>query len=255
MTQSRPKKRGQILVQVIVFGAIAVYIASALVNWAVTNIRETSWAYDKERALQIAEVGVEYYRWHLAHAPTDFRDGTSQAGPYVHNFYDKDGNLIGHFSLNITPPPVGSSLVTVDSVGTVTTNAAVSRTIEAKLAKPSIAKYAVIANDVMRFGVGTEVFGLIHSNKGIHFDGLAHNLVTSAVASYTDPDYTGGPEFGVYTRVSPVDPLPPAAVPVRTDVFQVGRQFPVPAVDFGGITVDLAQMKSEIGRASCRERV
>jgi hypothetical protein len=98
---------------------------------------------------------------------------------------------------------------------------------------------------VMRFGTGTEIFGLVHSNYGIHFDGLAHNLVTSAVSSYKDPDYSGGPEFGVYTRVPPVDPLPPAAVPTRTDVFAAGRQFPVPAIDFPGITADLAQMKSD----------
>jgi hypothetical protein len=88
------------------------------------------------------------------------------------------------------------------------------------------------------------VFGPIHSNGGIRFDGLAHNLVTSARSSYDDPDHSGGNEFGVHTHVSPTDPLPPAAVPVRSDVFVAGRQFPVPVVDFAGFTTDLAAIKT-----------
>jgi hypothetical protein len=96
----------------------------------------------------------------------------------------------------------------------------------------------------MRFGEGTEIFGPIHSNNGIRFDGLAHNIISSGVASYDDPDHTGANEFGVHTHISPTDPLPPASVPSRPDVFETGRQFPVPNIDFTGITADLAQMKS-----------
>jgi hypothetical protein len=118
------------------------------------------------------------------------------------------------------------------------------RKLEAKLAIPSLAKYAVVANDKMRFGAGTEIFGPIHSNDGIRFDGLAHNIISSTKASYIDPDHGGSAEFGVHTHVAPVDPLPPAAVPNRPDVFQAGRQFPIPAVDFAGITSDLATIKT-----------
>jgi hypothetical protein len=45
--------------------------------------------------------------------------------------------------------------------------------------------------------------------------------------------------------VAPVDPLPPVAVPNRADVFMAGRQFPVAAVDFAGITANLAQIKAD----------
>ena len=85
--------------------------------------------------------------------------------------------------------------------------------------------------------------GEIHSNKGVRFDGLAYNLIASALSSYDDPDHSGGNEFGVHTHVSPVDPSPPASVPTRTDVFTVGRQFPVPEVDFVGIIQTLSQIK------------
>src|SRR3989338_3294862 len=238
-------KRGQILIQVIVFGSIAVYLFSGLVGWTALNIKASREAFNREQALQIAEAGVDYYRWHLAHAPTDFQDGTGGPGPYVHDFRDKDGNIIGQFSLTITPPALGSTLVVVESTGNLNADTPVLRKIAAQLAKPSIAKYAVVANAAMRFGSGTEVFGPIHSNGGIRFDALAHNVVTSAVAAYDDPDHSGANEFGVHTHVAPTDPLPPASVPARTDVFEAGRQFPVPAVDFAGITADLAQMKTD----------
>jgi len=236
---------GYLLIQVIVFGAIAISLLGALTGWALVDIKASRQAGNKELAIQIAEAGIDYYRWHLAHAPTDYQDGTSQAGPYVHDFFDKNENLIGQFTLEITPPLLGSTLVTVKSTGQTVAEPNLTRTIRVKLAKPSIAKYAVVANDVMRFGSGTEIFGPIHSNNGIRFDGLSHNIISSGVASYDDPDHTGANEFGVHTHVSPVDPLPPASVPSRTNVFEIGRQFPVPNVDFTGITADLAKMKTD----------
>ena len=245
MRQKQKYNKGYILIQVIVFGSIAVYLLSALVGWTAVNIKAGRQAINREKSLQIAEAGIDYYRWHLAHAPTDFQDGTGGPGPYIHDFRDKDGNIIGQFSLDITPPPLGSTLVVVKSTGNVIGDTPLPREIVVQFAKPSIAKYAAVANAAMRFGEGTEVFGPIHSNGGIRFDGLAHNVVSSAVASYDDPDHAGGNEFGVHTHVNPVDPLPPAAAPSRPDIFEVGRQFPVPSVDFSGITADLAQMKSD----------
>jgi hypothetical protein len=136
--------------------------------------------------------------------------------------------------------------VKVRSTGTISTDSSISRTILATLAIPSLAKYAVVANQNMRFGAGTEVFGPIHSNAGIRFDGISHNLITSSVSTYNDPDgddCNNNNSFGVHTCVNPDDPSPPAAVPSRPDVFMAGRQFPVQSFDFNGLTVDLSQMK------------
>lgn len=241
----KANNQGQILIQVIVFGSIAIYFIGGFAGWAIMNLKVARHTFNREQAIQIAESGVDYYRWHLAHAPTDFQDGTGGPGPYIHDFKNKDGNIIGQFTLDITPPPLGSTLVKIKSTGRVNADANISRTIITNLAKPSFAKYAVVANAKMRFGEGTEVFGPIHSNQGIRFDGLAHNVVSSAVADYDDPDHGGGNEFGVHTHISPIDPLPPNPVPSRIDVFKAGRQFPVPAIDFAGITADLAQMKAD----------
>jgi hypothetical protein len=111
--------------------------------------------------------------------------------------------------------------------------------------RPSWSENIVLANDFLRFGAGTETFGPIHSNYGIRFDGVAHNIISSSVSDFNDPDHTGGNEFGVHTHDSPTDPLPPAAVPSRTDVFEAGRDFPVATTDFNGVLGDLNYMKSE----------
>ena len=254
--KSRFKKQGYMIIQALVFGGIGLVLIGGLVGFAQVNIKAARLFVMREKAFQIAEAGVEYYRWHLAHAPEDYQDGTGAPGPYVHNYKDKDGNVIGSFTLTITPPPVGSTVVTVISQGKVNEDASISRKIEAKMAIPSLSKFAVVANAAMRFGEGTEVFGPIHSNEGIRFDGLAHNIVSSAKLDYDDPDHNGANEFGVHThlRAPPQtgtnpnfvpEEAPPSTLIDRPDVFMAGRLFPVPAVDFAGLTADMAGIKAD----------
>lgn len=248
---------GYLLLEVLVFGAAAVVIIIGLIAFAATNVKIGRRVVLSEQTFQMAEAGLEYYRWHLAHDPTDYTDGTGLPGPYVKNFYDRDGVLLGTFTLTITPPPLGSTLVTLESVGTSAVDPAVTRTLVSRLAVPSFANFAAVADAIMRFGSGTEVFGPIHSNNGVRFDGLAHNLVTSYLSSYNDPIHTGSNEFAVHTHVNPppgtglnnsfrsLEAPPTNPVPSRPDVFIAGRSFPAPEVDFDTITNDLVQMKAD----------
>lgn len=235
---------GQLSLQVLILGSIATILIAGFVLWARTYVTSVSRAGLKAQAFTIAEAGIEYYRWHLAHAPLDFKDGTTSTGPYVHQYYDKDGDLLGHFALVITPPATGTTIATIQSTGRVNTDSTIQKVIRVKMGLPSFARYSVAANADIRFGEGTNVYGQLHSNGGVRFDGVAYNAVTSAKTDYDDPDHSGGNERAVHTHVSPVDPLPPTALPVRSDVFKAGRQFPVPAVDFNGITSDLANLKA-----------
>lgn len=247
MIAKRKTKSGVIIVNVLVFATIAVTVTIGLVNWGAVVLKTTRTLDAREQAFQIAEAGIEYYRWHLAHNSTDYQDGTGVAGPYVHAVTNVNGDTVGHYSLVITPPLTGSTIVKIRSTGTIVSDPSISRTIQAALAIPSLAKFAVVSNDTVRFGEGTEVYGPIHSNNGVRFDGLAHNIVTSSVTSYNDPDSddcNGGNSFGVHTCLNPDDPSPPSAVPNRPDVFMVGRQFPVQSFDFSGLTVDLSQLKA-----------
>ncbi len=257
MIFSKQKNKGFFLVSTLVFAGIAILLITAVVGGANSVLKLSRSVYERELAFQIAEAGVEYYRWHLAHAPTDFQDGTSGPGPYHHIFYNKEGHRIGIFSLTITPPSIGSTIVTIQSDGQIDANPSIVRKIKVRLAIPSLAKYAVASNVNIRFGEGTEVFGPIHSNGGIRFDGFAHNVVTSALLQYDDPDHSGSQEYGVHThvRVPPAtgvssagllsEQLPPTTTPNRLDVFEAGRVIGAPALNFGGIITDLAQMKAD----------
>lgn len=242
--------------QILIFGAIAIILLSGFLVWAYSTINFVTRYSERSQALEIAEAGIEYYRWHLAHAAQDFQDGTGHNGPYTHNYYDRDGNLIGQFILDIVPPPTGSTVVTITSTGHVNSDQTIEKIIKVKMGVPSFAEYAAISNSNLRYGQGTEVFGPIYSNGGIHFDGIAHNIVSSALSSYNDPDHAGNQEFGVHTHVNippatGVDdtfrPLeaPPNPVMNRNDVFLAGRQFPVPAIDFTGISANLTQIRSD----------
>jgi hypothetical protein len=236
------RSSGDILVSVLVFAAIAITMIIGLVNWGAVLLRSIRNVAAREQAFQIAEAGVDYYQWHLAQSPNDYKDGTTTPQPYVHKFFDRDGNLLGTYSLTITPPPVGSTIVKIVSVGALASGT-VSRTVQETLAIPSLARFAVVANDNMNFGAGTTVFGPIQSNGGIHFDGLANNLVSSAMSTYTDPD-DGSTDYGVYTTASPSErnqtSLP---APSRPGIFTSGRQFPVPSFPFGGLAANLNQLQ------------
>ena len=244
----RSKKReGQLALEVIFFAAIAVILITGFVFWALSFLQLSVRAFNKSLSFSISEAGIEYYRWHLAHDNDDFWDGqgSTSTGPYVHSYYDKDGNVIGQFSLEITPPLSGSTIVIIESTGSVTADSSVSKVIRVKFGIPSFAKYAVAANDTMRFGAGTEVFGEIVSNGRVRFDGFAHNFVRSALPTSTDTDSDACVTnvWGVHTCVAPPDPSPPTPLPPRLDVFSVGREVGVPALNFVGMTQDLADLK------------
>ena len=241
------EEKGMLVIQMMVFAAVVVMVIGALSSFASISIKAGRIAYNREQAFQASEAGIDYYRWHLAHAPSDYQDGAGGAGPYVHSLKDKNGTTVGQFSLLITAPPLGSTKVEIESTGNSALDPSFVRKIESQVAKPSIAKYSVAGHSAMRFGVGTEVFGPIHVNGGIRFDGLAHNVVTSGATTYTDTDgdaCTGSNSWGVHTCLSPADTVSPTAFPARPDVFEAGRLISQPTITFSGFTADLAVLKA-----------
>jgi hypothetical protein len=239
----RTQRTAQIAIQMLFLAAIVVTLIGGFISLSASFLQLSVRAQDKLQAFSIAEAGIEYYRWHLAHAPQDFQDGTGHAGPYVHPYYDKDGNQIGQFTLAITPPPSGSTIVSIESIGTVLADSSIQKIIQVRMGIPSFAKYAWVLNDNVVFGSTAQVFGIIDSNAGIHFNGVAHNLVESALTTYTDPDINKT-EWAVYTDGPPADPQPPTTLPTSSAQFLAGRTLGVPAVDFAGITQDLSTIKA-----------
>ena len=238
-------RSGQLSISVLFFATISVVLLTGFIFLATSLLQLSLRELNRSQAFTIAEAGIEYYRWHLAHDTDDFQDGTGQAGPYVHDYYDKDGVKIGTFTLTITPPPTGSTVVTIRSQGQVEADPSISKIIEVRLGIASLARIQLAVNSDLEIGSTTEIFGEVMANGGIRFDGYAHNTVKSALEEYDDLSHGGQEEFGVHTHRGTVDPEPPAAVPSRPDVFAAGREFPVPAIDFTGLTQDLADLKAD----------
>ncbi|PIR80468.1 hypothetical protein COU24_03885, partial [Candidatus Kuenenbacteria bacterium CG10_big_fil_rev_8_21_14_0_10_39_14] len=128
------------LVFTMLFTVMAVGLSSMIASQHKLGLKKITWA----KAIAIAEAGVNYYRWHLAHAPDDFQDGTGLPGPYVHNYHDNLGNTIGKFSLAITPPSECSNTVIIESTGWLDKDPEVDRTVKVKYGRPSMAQFAFL---------------------------------------------------------------------------------------------------------------
>jgi uncharacterized protein (UPF0333 family) len=239
-------RRGQLSVELLFLAAIVVTLMGGFISLAVSFLNLSVRSQNSEQAFQVAEAGIQYYRWHLAYAPQDFTDGTGQPGPYVHTYYNKSGVAIGQFTLTITPPPPNSKLILVQSTGKLSADNSITKIIVAKMFPSNLMQYNIVQNDDLQIGTGTVIYGPVMANGGIHFDGFAYNTVQSSEYTFNDPSENSSPlEWGVHTDVSPADPSPPSPLPSRPDVFAAGRQLSVPAIDFTALTSVLAQIQSQ----------
>lgn len=222
---------GSILLFVMVFGSISFFlIVMGVTGYAILENRASEHKHNREMAFQVAEAGVNYYRWHLAHNKTDYQDGTGQVGPYIHEFKDKNGTVIGHFSLDIIPPNLGSTIVTVKSTGWLDTQAESKRTLKVRLGFPALTDYAFLTNTDVWIGDNEVVHGKFHANGGIRFDGTTDAPLTSAVPTYTCKSFHG------------------CGNQIKPGIWGAGSStywgFPVPAQDFSAVTAKLAEMKT-----------
>jgi Tfp pilus assembly protein PilX len=236
--QSTTSYSGSILIYNIVIIFIFSLVMIAVLGFATAHLRVLRSTINREMAFQIAEAGVNYYQWHLAHFPTDYWDGSASStpGPFIHDYIDKDTNTkIGEFSLTITPPPVGSTIVTIESVGYTTQNLNQKRKVTARYGILSLAKYAILTNTDVWIGASESVNGEMHANGGIHFDGTGNAPIRSARLTYTCQIYHGcspaQSKAGIWGTAG-----------AATKAFW---QYPVPNIDFASITSDLANIKND----------
>jgi hypothetical protein len=226
---------GFIMITVLVMSFLLSALGLVEVNTLISNERFNLYNSQSAEALNVAEAGINYYLWHLAHNSTDYKDGgttpsTAPYGPYLHDYYDIAGNLLGTYTLWITPPPNGSTVTTVESIGQVP-NFAGARTILAQLGQPSFANYALVDNEQVWFGTGESSIGPVMSNVGVHFDGTNNGPVMSASSTYVPSAQfggTGATENGVWGLGGPKSQW----------------QYPVPSVNFAQVTANLSSLQT-----------
>lgn len=262
------KNAGIITPLVLVIASVLIIFAVSLMNWSLTEHKNAVRKVKKNQSLQVAEAGVNYYKWHLAHNDADFKDGNdwccdedplltfddcaNLCGPYEHEYKDYNGDVIGRFSLLIIPPEVGSTVTAIESIGYAYGNDAVQKKVTSLVGKRSLAEYSFLTNAPIWIGAGESTSGPLHSNGGIRFDDIATAEVTSAVESYNCAG-TGhsctGVKPGIWGAGGPTTFWRPLSEPIITSpsggsVFNIVVP-PAPAIDYNLFSVSLANIKTE----------
>lgn len=244
------RQKGSLLVYTLVILSISSILFAGYVQVILSQVRFGLVKSAREESLQVAEAGIYFYRWYLAHqtggrTKQQIYDFWTDAGdpPYgVGSAWEQDYEGVGRYSITVTPPTsLSSTIAIVESTGWTYKHPEQTRTVRVRFRQPSWSEYSVLCDSDIRFGDGTEAFGPIHSNGGIRFDGVAHNIVSSLQEEYTDPD-THLLKDGVWTNWSgEYNPN------MGNDVFLAGKDFPVAEVEFNGVASDFALIKELSG--------
>lgn len=238
---SNNKKGGYLLVLVLVFGSIFTVIVAGFIGYIITQNQVVNFRHEQQRATDIAEAGLNYYRWFLAHYPGDVTNGTGLPGPHVMQYSDPEGGFIGEYSLEVASSTYCGEISSIDiaSTGHTYVDPSASVTVRGRYSRPSVASYYSITNAGSWFSSSGTVTGPIHSNQGIRMDKAHNSTVSSGLATWWCDSSFGcspsGNRNGVFTTSALANPA----------LFE----FPVAPIDFNGITIGLANMQDKAQNA------
>jgi hypothetical protein len=212
-------KSGSVLVFAIIFLGILSMTTLSFAGLAISQTKLGEILISKEYSLQIAESGLSYARWRLAHNATDYTEETKTLS-------DPEGGVIGSFKVSFTPPSAGSP-AKILSHGWYKTNTGLERILEAQYGRKAFTFYAFLFDKPVWFG-GSNVDGRVHSNTGIRMDATGNSSVTAAQATYSCPALH-------------------ACSGTKPCVWGSGGnqslwKFPVSNIDFNGVTTDLGTL-------------
>lgn len=232
---TRRASRGYFVILTLVFSAVFFTLLSALSGYIFVQKKLQLAKENREKALHLAEAGLDYYKWFLAHNPGDVTDGTGLPGPYVHQVSDPEAGTAGTFSLDIQPETFCGvvSSIRLTSRGATKADPSATRTVAASYVRPSVAAYSHIVDANVWAGADRTINGPYHSNQGVRMDAKHNAKVTSGLLSWLctgtfgcSPSKTQNGVFGAGTPGAPL------------------WEFPVPPVDFNGLTVNLNEIKT-----------
>lgn len=236
---ARPKKirqRGTLLVLILVLGSVLLVILTGFVGYLVTQKTSSTQQVIGAEAREIAEAGLNYYKWYLAHYPNDVTNGTGLPGPYVVPYNDPELGPVGEFSLSVASTTYcgAVSSIEIESTGSTYAKPTLKKTVYARYARPTVAEYSYIINSNVWAGSDRTITGPYHSNGGVRMDGTNNSTVSSGQVNWTCTSTFGcspsSVEDGVFTTGSNAN----------SALFA----FPSAPINFTGLTVDLSQMQS-----------
>src|SRR3990167_4506685 len=87
--------RGVTSLLVIGFMGVFTLILATITSYALEQARYGRALLGREQALHIAEAGLEYYKWFLAHNPSILDAGMGLVSPYTYEVADPEGGSMG----------------------------------------------------------------------------------------------------------------------------------------------------------------
>ncbi len=265
--------RGAIIAYVLIFGSIFILMLAGLLGYISLQLKQSSQKVAWNQSLQIAEAGIEYYRWCV-------NNGVEENCSGQRDYYDAAGRLLGAFSVAAESSSACGqvNLRRIVSSGWAKDYPAVKRTVRTVYGRESVAKYSYVLNANVWIGDDHQINGPYHSNGGIRMDGGNRSLMTSAAIIDDEGKWVCTGSFGCcqwryfwypyykngydctldcpsactvnVTGTKLVDGYPVKDECVCPGIFSTTAnpspdlfKFPVPPFDFNGITVDLGQIK------------
>lgn len=228
-------QRGYLLLLVLVFGSVLFVILSASLGYSIGQSQVINARIQIQQATDIAEAGLNYYRWYLAHYPDDATHGTGSPGPYVEQYFDPEYGAIGEFSISVASSTYCGDVASLEVSSTGHTYEAPEyrRTVSARYVRPTVAEYAYIINSNVWAGASLNIIGPYHTNGGVRMDGANLSTVSSGQSTWNCTSTFGcspsGTRAGVFTTTANANPA----------LFA----FPAAPINFTGLTVNLAAMK------------
>ncbi|MDD5146686.1 MAG: hypothetical protein PHN39_03015 [Candidatus Pacebacteria bacterium] len=239
---SHQKEKGALTVWVLVFGTIFIIMLGGVLGYVLFQVKQHQDIRASNMALQVAEAGLNYAKWHLAHNNTDY----NFSGLY--DYKDPEGDIVGKYQLTVTAPSGCNGAVLIKSAGWKLGKENNKRFLVAHYAKPALARFGFLTDSNAWFGPNEALKGPFHSNGGIRMDGTQNSLSTSARTTYTC-----GEEHGCTNSSC----KPPCLWKVGPHLCECPGiwgsgpggsaglwQFPVSNVDFDALTQDMSTMQT-----------
>lgn len=224
---------GSFVILTLVFSGVFLTLISSLAGYIFVEKRAQLAQENREKSLHLAEAGLEYYRWYLAHNPGDLTHGTGNPGPYEFTLSDPEGAPLGTFSISVEGETYCGveTDIRIRSTGRTFADQTLSRTVEARYARPTVAEYSHIVDANVWAGDDRVISGPYHSNGGVRMDATHNATVSSGVSSWLCTS-----SFGCSPNQN------------QDGVFGSGSnpdlwQFPTTPVDFAGISVNLSDLR------------
>lgn len=241
----RKNQKGSALVFTLVLVAVISIIFISLIQYVTSQVKFSLHTARTEEAFNVAEAGIHFYRWYISHnidglTPAQVEAFWENTLPYPYGVnvpYEADFEGVGKYKIEVTPPESGSTSIIVKSTGWTYKDTGLTRTIQVRLRRPAWCEYVIFSNSNLEIADGTETFGKVHSNGGIRFQGVANNLVSSAVPNYS---YGGVTKDGIWTSWAGE-----YNTNMSNNVFLGGKNIGIGEEDFDSVLISFNQMFAE----------